>query len=51
MAKQKNSPQKKFQEIATTNELIKTDLTNIMEQEIRIILIKLNAGLEKGYET
>ena len=49
MTKQ-NSPQKKFQEVATANELIKNDLSNIMEQEFRIIVIKLIAGLEKSIE-
>ena len=50
MTKWKNSPQKKYQEVATANELIKTDLSNIMEQEFRIIIIKLIAGLEKSIE-
>ena len=43
MMKRKNSPQKKLQEVAKTNELIKNDLSNIMEQEFRIIVIKLIA--------
>ena len=50
MTKRKNSPQKKLQEVATANKLIKTNLSNIMEQEFRIIVIKLNAGLEKSIE-
>ena len=50
MTKQKNSPQKKLQEVATANKLIKTDLSNITEQEFRIILIKLIAGLENSIE-
>ena len=50
MRKQKNSPQKKLQKVATANELIKNDLSNIMEQEFRIIVIKLIAGLEKSIE-
>ena len=50
MMNQKNSPQKKFQEVATGNELIKNDLSDIMEQEFRIIVIKLIAGLEKSIE-
>ena len=50
MMKWKNSPQKKLQEVATANELIKNDLSNIMEQEFRIIVIKLIAGLEKSIE-
>ena len=45
MTKQKNSPQKKLQEVATANELIKNDLDNITESEFKIIVIKLIAGL------
>ena len=48
MMKRKNSPQKKLQEVATANELIKNDLSNIMEQEFRIIVII--AGLKKSIE-
>ena len=48
MTKQKNSPQKKLQEVVTVNELIKNDLSNIMEQEFRIIVII--AGLKKSIE-
>ena len=50
MMKQKNSPQKKLQEVATANKLIKNDVSNIMEQEFRIIVIKLITGLEKSIE-
>ena len=50
MTKQKNSPQKKLQEVATANELIKNDLSNIKEQGFRIIVIKLIAGLETSIE-
>ena len=50
MTKQTNSPQKKLQEVATANELIKNNLSNITEQEFRIIVIKLIAGLEKSIE-
>ena len=50
MTKRKNSLRKELQEVATANELIKTDLSNIAEQEFRIIVIKLNAGLEKSIE-
>ena len=50
MTKWKNSPQKKLQEVVTANELIKNNLSNIMEQEFRIIVIKLIAGLEKSIE-
>ena len=48
MTKQKNSPQKNFQEITTANELIKNDLKNITESEFRIIVIKFIAGLENS---
>ena len=50
MTKRKYSPQKKLQEVATANKLIKNDLSNIKEQEFRIIVIKLIAGLEKNIE-
>ena len=50
MTKQNNSPQKKLQEVATANKLIKNDLSNIMEQEFRIIVIKLITGLDKRIE-
>ena len=50
MTKWKNSSQKKLQEVATANELIKNNLSNITEQEFRIIVIKLIAGLEKSIE-
>ena len=50
MMKWKNSPQKKLQEVATANELMKTDLSNIIGQEFRIIVIKLIFGLEKSIE-
>ena len=50
MMKRKNSPQKKLQEVATANELIKNDLSNIADHEFRIIVIKLIAGLEKSIE-
>ena len=49
MTKRKNSPQKKLQEVATANELIKNDLSNIAENEFKIIVIKLITGLEKKY--
>ena len=47
MMKWKNSPQNKLQE---ANEIIKTDLSNIMEQEFRIVVIKLISGLENSIE-
>ena len=50
MTKQKNSPQKKLQEVVTANELIKNDLTNITEHEFKIMVIKLITGLEKSIE-
>ena len=50
MTKWKNSPQKKFQEEMTARELFKTDINNISDQEFRIIVIKLIAGLEKSIE-
>ena len=34
----------------TANQLIKKDLSNITEQEFRIIVIKLITGLEKSIE-
>ena len=49
MMKQKNSPQKNFQEEMTAKELIKTDINNITEQEFRIIVIRLIAVLEKKH--
>ncbi|KAF0885224.1 LORF1 protein, partial [Crocuta crocuta] len=48
--KWKNSPLKKFQEEMTAKELLKTDISNITEQEFRTVVIKLIAGLEKGME-
>ena len=48
--KRKNSPQKKLQEVATANELIKNDLNNVTESEFKIIVIKLIAGLEESIE-
>ena len=50
MTEQKNSPQKKLQEVVTANELIKNNLSNIMEQKFRIIVIKLISGVEKSIE-
>ena len=50
MMKWKNSPQKKYQEEMTAKELIKTDINDITEQEFRIIVIRLIAGLEKNIE-
>ena len=50
MTKQKNSLQKKFQEEMTAKELIKTDINSITEQEFRIRVIRLIAGLEKSIE-
>ena len=50
MTQWKNSPQKKFQEQMTVRELLKTDRNDISEQEFRIIVIRLIAGLEKSIE-
>ena len=50
MTKRKNSPQKKLQEVATANEMIKNDLSNVTENKFKIIVIKLIAGLEKSIE-
>ena len=50
MTKQKNSTQKKLQEVATAKELLKKDLSYITEQEFRIIVIKVVSGLEKSIE-
>ena len=50
MTKRKNSPQKELQEVATANELIKNNLSNVTEQEFRIIVIRLFTGLEKSIE-
>ena len=50
MMKWKNSPQKKLQEVPTANKVIKSDLSNITEQEFRIIIIKLISGLETSIE-
>ena len=41
MTKRKNSPQKKLQEVATANELIKNDLSNVTENEFIIIVTKI----------
>ncbi|KAF0877032.1 LORF1 protein, partial [Crocuta crocuta] len=50
MMKWKNSPLKKFQKEMTSKELLKTDISNITEQEFRTTVIKLIAGLEKDME-
>ena len=50
MTTRRNSPQNKLHEVATANELIKTNLSNIAENEFKIIVIKLIAGLEKSIE-
>ena len=50
MMKQKNSPQKKFQEEVIARELLKTYINNTLDQDFRIIVIKLIAGLEKSIE-
>ena len=50
MMKWKNCPQKKLQEVATANNLIKNCFSNTMKHEFKIIVIKLIAGLEKSIE-
>ena len=50
MTKWKNSTQKKLQEVATANNLMKNDLSNITEQEFRTIVIKLIARFQKSIE-
>ncbi|KAF0886306.1 LORF1 protein, partial [Crocuta crocuta] len=50
MTKWKNSPLTKFQEERTAKELLKSDISNITEQEFRTIVIKLITGFEKGME-
>ena len=49
MTKQKNSPQRKFQEETIARELLKTDINHISE-EFRITVIRLIARLEKSTE-
>ena len=49
MTKWKNS-QNKLQEVATANELIKNELSNMAENEFKIIVIKLITGLDKSIE-
>ena len=46
----KNSPQKKIWEEMTARKSLKTDINNISEQEFRITVIRLIAGLEKCIE-
>ena len=48
--KQKNSPQKKFQEEMTAKELIKTNVNNITDQEFIVVIIRLIALLETSIE-
>ncbi|KAF0886003.1 LORF1 protein, partial [Crocuta crocuta] len=50
ITKWKNCPLKKFQEEMTAKELLKTDISNITEQEFRTIVKKLIHGPEKGME-
>ena len=50
MMKRNKSPQKELQEVATANELIKNNLSNIMEEDYRKKVITLIAGLEKSIE-
>ncbi|KAF0886019.1 LORF1 protein, partial [Crocuta crocuta] len=46
----KSSPPKKLQEELTANELLKTDISSITEQDFRTIIIKLIAGLAISIE-
>ncbi|KAF0877580.1 LORF1 protein, partial [Crocuta crocuta] len=48
MTKRKSSPPKKLLEELTANELLKTDISSINEQDFRLIIIKLIAGPEKN---
>ncbi|KAF0887393.1 LORF1 protein, partial [Crocuta crocuta] len=50
MTKRKSSPPNKLQEELTTNELLKTDISRITEQDCRTIIVKLIAGLAKSIE-
>ena len=47
MPKQRNSPQKKEQEEVMARDLIKTDKSNMPEQEFKTIIIRIRARLEK----
>ena len=48
--KQKNSPQKKFQEEMTARELFKIDTNNISEEEFKITAIRLIVGSETSIQ-
>ena len=50
MTRQKNYPQKKNQEETTARDWLRTDLSNISEQEFRITVVRILAGFEKGIE-
>lgn len=50
MRRRRNSPLKKGQEEITTRDLLKTDISNISEQEFRTTVIRLQAGLERSKE-
>ena len=50
MTKQKNSPQKKFQEEMTARGLYKTNINNISDQEFRKTVIRVIAGLANSIE-
>ena len=50
MTRQSNSPPKKDQEEITARDLLKTDLSNISEQELRETVIRIPSRLEKGIE-
>ena len=51
MTKQKNSPQKTEQEaVPTAGDLVSTDISRMSELEIRMMTIKMLAGLEESTE-
>lgn len=50
MTSRMNSPQKKDQEEITARDLLKTDTSNIYEQEFRTTVIRILAGLERSIE-
>ena len=42
--------QKKYQEEITARDLLKTDISNISEQEFRITIIRILVGVERSIE-
>ena len=45
-----NSPQKKEQEKITAKDLVKTDISNMPDPELKVTIIRILAGLEKSIE-